>query len=341
MGNKQQAPAKKASKADKKAAAAERALAQAAAAAKKQPKPKGARPASYTPNQERETARLLQQSAEARNQRAAQVARTKAELVAMQVRYPDLVAGVLGQYDVGFITEDGNLISASYDVDHLQLPEKDGKPSRDILGIFGHQDTFIPLSWLTCPAEKIHLVKGWRGDVQANMLNFLREHLAQEIDFVLASRARAVEEAKLAAETPKPTLATLDGKVVKPVHDTETLKSLVKFTTDTFGRFDFSSGNTHCVVVQELMDNKMTLTVISMSDGHPLAEQGVRVGLWLRSQSIEDGVPDAARSLGEDFFSHANLLRDFIVAKLASVAAKQAKQTASVAEQATEQQIAA
>lgn len=324
-----QTPAKKTSKADKQAAAAERAAPQAATATKKTVKLKGIRPMTYAPNKERETARLLQQTAEARNLRAAQAARMEADLVCMQARYADLVAGIPGEYDVGFI--DGNeLIFESYNV---------GKTECDTVGIFGFRNVFVPLAYLFFAPEEITILNGWQGEIQVKMLDFLRKQLAPEIKKILEERYSAAEEAKAAAAAPKPKLATVDGKAVKPTQDKVVLAMLplVKFTVDTVGRFDFSSGQRHCMVVQQPVDGKMTIKVTNIDEDHPLAAEGVRVGLWLRSQSIENGIPDAAREHGEEFFAHVKLLRNFIVAKLA---AKVAKQKTTMAEPAVEQAVA-
>lgn len=296
-----QIPAKKQPKAAKKGGTAEPVATK---------KPKGPIPASYRPNKDREAARLMQESERSRalaeQARKDAAIRTQAELEHMCSFYGNMVAGIHGEYAVGYMDETGQLVYDTYRVETLHLE------ATDILGIFGCRDVFIPLSWLFKPADQVNLLSGWRGEIQEQMLNFLREHLAHEIDFAKAERARNASK-----HNGGPQLATSNGQAVKPTHDTKTLKPIKVFTSNTVGRFSFSGDQgSQCVVVQEPIDGKMTITVISMTEEHPLAKNGVRTGLWIYSEDLGTGIPDAARELGDEYFTHANLLRDHILAKL-------------------------
>lgn len=292
---------------------------------KAEPKVKGPQPPSYSKNTKREIARILQESAHAANlaehAKIEKAARVQADLTAMQNRYAMLLDGVIGKYEVGYMNVFGDLVTECYEVDVWHLPEKDGLPAREIIGIFGYCEVFVPLAWLFRPKEEINLLQNWRGDVQAAMLDFLREHLAHDIAHAKAERARKIAEARA------PRLATLDGKnvevkAVKPSHDTKKVLSTKVFGINIIGRFDFSDGAHHCTVVQEPVDGKMTLMVISITDGHKLACDGVRPGLFIRSIDLKDGVAEAARSLGDEFFAHAKLLREFVLEKLNGMSIK-------------------
>lgn len=321
-----QFPAKRQSKKAKNVAAPE----QAVATEKLEPKPKGPIP-SYQPNKAREAARLMQESGRSRAlaEQACkdEAIRMQAELEHMRSFYGNMVAGIHGEYTVGDIDETGQLVYYMYRVETLRLEATETMAATDILVIIGYRDIYILLSWLFKPAEQINLLSGWRGEIQEQMLNFLREHLAHEIDFAKAERTRNASK-----HNGGPQLVTSNGQAVKPTHDTKTLKPIKVFTSNTIGRFSFSGGQgSQCVVVQEPIDGKMTITVVSLTEEHPLAKNGVRTGLWIYSEDLGAGIPDAAHELGDEYFTHANLLRDHILAKLDKLSKSEHKSTEMVA----------
>jgi hypothetical protein len=275
-------------------------------------KPKGPIPASYLPNQEQQAAQAAQQAAErlAAEMKAHEqaLALDQTDLNHMRSFYSNLVAGIPGDYSVGCI-KDGQLIWDEYRVGilHTEVPVE--KPP---VVIYGYRDVYIHLECLFQSVEQIQLQPGWLGNIQVKMIDFLREHLADEIAFMKAERDRQ------AFMQGGPRLATSDGKPVVASHDTKTPKPAKEFTLETVGRFNFCEGlGRHCVVVQEPVGGYMMIKVISLAKGHTLARKGVRMGIWIYSDDVKAGIPDVAREkLGDEYFAHAKYLREFILAKL-------------------------
>ncbi len=176
--------------ADKKAAGKKQGEQQAAATrTKPAPKVKGPVP-DFTPNKVREEAHNLNAFAKA--------------IVDGQQRFSALVAGIEGVYLVG--TTKGQFLKGhSFVVKTITFPKKDDRDAFDQLVIEEYAPVDlkftvrIPHSWLFRPFAKCKFAQGAVGEVQQNMLAFLKEMLAKEIDFELARR----EEARMALAATK------------------------------------------------------------------------------------------------------------------------------------------
>ncbi len=275
-------------------------------------KPRGPVPESYKLNKERkgiqreQEARCLENE---RNERVAEARRhLEAKLTACQLAYPSFLAGIPGEYTIG-AERNGSVFFEDYLVGTM--------PYGGNIAIFGLKDVYIPHSYLFADKEYCWLANDWKCDIQVQMLDFLRGTLASEIKAV---------SPQMVVKVPSPTLATSDGKAVKPasatvakvvIVDFGKILSLATFTADKVGRFDFSDANENCHVVQKLDNGKMTLCVTSISIWHPLAKAGIRIGLWLRSKSLEQAIPvTALNELGVEYFAHANILKAFILMRL-------------------------
>ncbi len=275
-------------------------------------KPKGPVPESYKLNKARKATQLEQEARcleNERNERAAEaMGRLEAKLTACQLAYPSFLAGIPGEYTIG-VERNGSVFFEDYFVGTM--------PYGKNMAIFGFKDVYVPHFYLFADEASCWLANDWKSGIQMKMLDFLRGTLASEIKAV---------SSQVVVKVPSPTLATSDGKAVKPTPaivakvvtvDFGKILSLATFTADKIGRFDFSDGNENCHVVQKLDNGKMTLRVTSISIWHPLAKAGIRVGLWLRSESLGQSIPvTALHELGAEYFAHANILKAFILMRL-------------------------
>ncbi len=275
-------------------------------------KPMGPVPESYKLNKARKDAQLEQEARYLENERNERVAeargRLEAKLMACQLAYPSFLAGIPGEYTIG-AERNGLVFFEDYFVGTM--------PYGGNIAIFGFKDVYVPHSYLFADEASCWLANDWKADIQVKMLDFLRGTLASEIKAV---------SPQVAVKVPCPTLATSDGKAVKPALATVAkvvtvdfgkILSLATFTADKVGRFDFSDARGYCHVVQKFDNGKMTLFITAISMWHQLAKDGIRVGLWLRSESLNQSIPGTVlKEHGAEYLSHANLLKAFILMRL-------------------------
>ena len=248
---------------------------------------KGAAP-SYAPNYGRIEA-----------QQRAQFARQVAEA---REYFPDLVAGVVGQYLVGINT--GNDTEA-YDfvVKTVILPETENYPAHDMLVIEGEIEVYgkriyVPHKWLFFPSGGYNLMNGRIGAVQLQMLNFLKGVLHEEIR--TAKQLRFEERQALKTEEEKARIAAIPAKEqvtpenVIPIQeamrkrDCNPLEDLVE---GVFGLYDFSEDRNALVLELRAGKGGNVFVVKEISPRHSLQHLLLR-GAIIPIESIEREAPE-------------------------------------------------
>ena len=313
---KSQVPSKKMTKAERDATKTAHATGDNTSLPKKTPKEKGPVPATYSKNKDREQVRWVQaQAATVRDN----LLHLEDELVACRACFLDIVNGVPGKYTVGLRDMDGNILIRNYTVEKRIIPIFGDKPVLVVVDVDG-----IPVlhKHLFTKSNFIQLSRNTEiGDAQADMLDYLREALAGVINQITEERkaamikAAADKAATLISSGPK--LVTSDGKAVKPSLVVKSILSLCEFAPTKIGKYDFSDGAFACMVELVLQDGKFTLVIRSIHQNHQLAQVGVRVGLWIRTESIGAQIPEwITNEHGAEFFAHATLVNFFITSKL-------------------------
>lgn len=266
-------------------------------------KPKGPAPTSYEPNLGRMKRRASIEIATARNQEQA-IRDAAAQKAAAEQRYKldsylDFVAGIPGEYHIDGFTADGVQVCEVFNIELFQ--PKNGSSGHTYPVIVGHKGVHTKHCDLLKEKEDIHLLDGWRGEIQVVMLDFLRENLSSLIERQKTIWSEQRKDLRL---------ATVNGKHVTSQNYRQVILPLSRFTPETVGRFSFGDGQLHCHVIQEMVEGKMIIRVLEIQDGHTLALQGLEPGLWIETASLENG-------LAHEVHNHAHVLRLFILDKLA------------------------
>ena len=298
-------------------------------------KQKGPQP-DFTPNQDREEA-------------TADLA-FATRIADERLHFPALVAGEHGKYLVGI--NHGSISEGHFFHVHTNhMPSKDGEEGYDLTTIQGEISASenkpgisIPLSWLFKPTDKCRLASGLVGEIQHDMLIFLKQALFDEIE----EQKLLHQQEQLAAKKAEEfigrlekdsttgdmfTLATVDGKAVKPQQTTKlAIKSLGALAPKEFGRYDFKdSANKSCVVDYLEGNGKSLLRIHSMNADHELALAGVRVGLELFGIHLDKEKPlsDSAKAcLAAEHYAHLVLAREFFICRIDATHAKAKKMVA-------------
>jgi hypothetical protein len=281
-----------------------------------------------------------------------------------QDRNSNFVAGVHGDYFIG--TDPENL--HHFSIETAKIP---GGKSRepytlekivgDVSAFDGGQPVGIPFSWLFKEASTCKFAPGNAGIIQSDMLTFLKDSLKEEL--------AAAKEACLENQATKPpqinpdmteeeqdmdaqikanalmkqiatrphdlifTIATVDGKAVKPRHPDEApvqarprenLLPLSALEPGKFGRYDFGADGLHCVVDYfEINNRPSTFYIAFMHPEHPLAQAGVeeKTSVYGKYISKDSHVPFPKNFEGKDrkLYESRVLMRDFFLRKLEEV----------------------
>ncbi|MBP6888107.1 MAG: hypothetical protein KBC21_00230 [Candidatus Pacebacteria bacterium] len=269
-------------------------------------KTKGPRPPSYTPNMKR-------QQAKAQASIALQFAAMRNDIAAEQIKFPDFVAKVPGQYLVGTLEE-----IPEYMVLTVKVGGKPGSPS---VVIENEGGTYIPHTWIFVKDKEVpnlRLLNGYGGQDQLEMLQLIKKCMGSEI-----------REAKMAyweANQQKPAIKVTEPVAVAapvvaekkkqetainlPVWRNNVRKITALVTTDCLGYYDLSDEGSKLFV--ELRPSKggagNEFVVREIANGHYLAGELI-VDMIVSVTSVSSQAPGLDTQIRGMLAAHGISLR--------------------------------
>ncbi len=224
----------------------------------KQPKVPGPRPASYTPNHQREVARKHQALAH--------------EIARETARFPMFVAGAEDQYLIGRNGDGGS--------ESVELVVKMTKGKTGQFLVMERSDgIFMPHVWLFIPLDECHFTQGRVGDEQYHTLKFLKSVLyadikaAKQAYWEARQAAQPADTGEKAAETEK----VRDGKNIIPIQDailerdTRPVRDLL--SVNPLGTYNLSDKTGALILeLKHTIKTGKYFAVKKISSGHQLAK---------------------------------------------------------------------
>ncbi len=203
-------------------------------------KTKGPRPQSYAPNQERQRAK---------NQAliAVQFAAMRSDIAAAQIKFPEFVAKVPGQYLVGTIAEVP---------EYMALTVKVGGKHGTSVVIENEFGVYIPHSWIFVKDKDVpnlRFLEGSGCQDQQDMLQLIKKCMSAEIREAKMAYWEASQK-KPAPEVTKPVAPVVVEKkkqetpINLPVWRNNVRKITALVTADCLGYYDLSDGGSNLFV---------------------------------------------------------------------------------------------